>query len=98
MVRPPRLLLLDEPTRGVDVAAKAEIHRQLREAAKEGIAMLVSSSEYDELLELCDRILVLFRGRIVADLQPEEATEARVAALAGGAGQEMSTAHTEVGS
>ena len=88
MVRPPRLLLLDEPTRGVDVAAKAEIHRQLREAATRGIAMLASSSEYDELLELCDRILVLFRGRIVADLRPEDATETRVAALAGGATEE----------
>ena len=51
--------------------------------------MLVSSSEYDELLELCDRILVLFRGRIVADLRPEEATETRVAALAGGATEEI---------
>ncbi len=98
MVRPPRLLLLDEPTRGVDVAAKAEIHRQLREAATRGIAMLASSSEYDELLELCDRILVLFRGRIVADLRPEEATETRVAALAGGATEEMRSGHTGVGS
>ena len=85
MVRPPKLLLLDEPTRGVDVAAKAEIHRHLRDAASRGITMLVSSSEYDELLVLCDRIVVLFRGRIVADLRPEEASETRVAALAGGA-------------
>jgi ABC-type sugar transport system ATPase subunit len=98
MVRPPRLLLLDEPTRGVDVAAKAEIHRQLREAARRGIAMLVSSSEYDELLELCDRILVLFRGQIVGDLRPEEATETRVAALAGGASEESTSVLTEVGS
>ena len=98
MVRPPRLLLLDEPTRGVDVAAKAEIHRQLREAASRGIAMLASSSEYDELLELCDRIIVLFRGRIVADLRPEEATETRVAALAGGATEETMSGHTGVGS
>ena len=97
LVRPPRLLLLDEPTRGVDVAAKAEIHRQLREAATRGIAMLVSSSEYDELLELCDRILVLFRGRIVGDLRPEEATEARVAALAGGATEESEAVLSEVG-
>jgi ABC-type sugar transport system ATPase subunit len=98
LVRPPRLMLLDEPTRGVDVAAKKEIHRQLREAAGQGIAMLVSSSEYDELLELCDRILVLFRGRIVGDLRPEEATESRVAALAGGATEQMRSAHFEVSS
>lgn len=97
MVRPPRLLLLDEPTRGVDVAAKAEIHQQLRAAAGGGIAMLVSSSEYDELLELCDRIIVLFRGRIVADLRPEEVSEARIAALAGGAAEQTTSSHAEVG-
>jgi ABC-type sugar transport system ATPase subunit len=96
MVRPPRLLLLDEPTRGVDVAAKAEIHRQLREAATKGMAMLVSSSEYDELLELCDRILVLFGGRIVADLRPGETSETRVAALAGGADIQTTSSHLEV--
>jgi ABC-type sugar transport system ATPase subunit len=80
----PRLLLLDEPTRGVDVAAKAEIHGQLREAADRGLAMLVSSSEYDELLTLCARIVVMFRGRVVAVLTRDQATEARLAALAGG--------------
>jgi ABC-type sugar transport system ATPase subunit len=69
----------------VDVAAKGEIHRYLREAAARGIAMLVSSSEYDELHEVCDRILVFFRGRVIAELPREEATEARLAALAGGA-------------
>jgi ABC-type sugar transport system ATPase subunit len=85
LIRPPKVLLLDEPTRGVDVAAKGEIHRYLREAAARGIAMLVSSSEYDELHEVCDRILVFFRGRVIAELPREEATEARLAALAGGA-------------
>ncbi len=96
LVRPPRLMLLDEPTRGVDVAAKAEIHRQLREAASQGIAMLVSSSENDELIELCDRIIVLFRGRVVAELRAEEATEARIAALAGGVSGEVRAAINEV--
>ncbi len=85
LIRPPKVLMLDEPTRGVDVAAKAEIHRYLREAASRGIAMLVSSSEYDELYEVCDRILVFFRGRVIAELPRQEATEARLAALAGGA-------------
>jgi ABC-type sugar transport system ATPase subunit len=80
----PRLLLLDEPTRGVDVAAKAEIHELLRGVADRGVAMLVSSSEYDELLTLCDRILVMFRGRVVATLPSSEASEQRLAALAGG--------------
>ena len=87
LIRTPKLLLLDEPTRGVDVAAKAEIHRHLRDIAAQGITMLVSSSEYDELYQICDRILVLFRGRVVAALPREEATESRLAALAGGASE-----------
>jgi ribose transport system ATP-binding protein len=59
----PRILLLDEPTRGVDVAAKAEIYRQILTAAREGVTVLVASSEIDELMLLCDRILVLCEGR-----------------------------------
>ena len=85
LLQPPKVLLLDEPTRGVDVSSKGEIHRHLRDAASRGIAMLVSSSEYDELCELCDRIIILFRGRIVATIPRSEATEARLAALGGGA-------------
>jgi ABC-type sugar transport system ATPase subunit len=87
LIRTPKLLLLDEPTRGVDVAAKAEIHRHLRDIAAQGVTMLVSSSEYDELNQVCDRIIVLFRGRVVAALTREEATEARLAALSGGASE-----------
>jgi ABC-type sugar transport system ATPase subunit len=82
----PRVLMLDEPTRGVDVGAKAEIYRLLFDAAQEGIAVLVSSSETPELLTLCDRILVMFRGRVVAALDRDEATEARIAHFAGGHG------------
>ena len=55
--------MLDEPTRGVDVGAKAEIYRLLFDSAERGIGILVSSSETPELLTLCDRILVMFRGR-----------------------------------
>jgi ABC-type sugar transport system ATPase subunit len=84
LLRPPKILLLDEPTRGVDVSAKGEIHRHLRDAASRGIAVVVSSSEYDELCELCDRIVIFFRGCIVATIPRQEATEARLAALGGG--------------
>jgi len=79
-----QLLLLDEPTRGVDVAAKAEIHGLLREAADRGAALLVSSSENEELIELCDRILVLFRGEIIATIDSTEATEAILGRYTGG--------------
>jgi ABC-type sugar transport system ATPase subunit len=81
----PRLLLMDEPTRGVDVAAKAEIHRLLADAKARGLGILVSSSENEELQLLCDRILVMFRGRIVADLDRAEATDANLAHYAMGA-------------
>ena len=84
LLRPPKVLLLDEPTRGVDVSAKGEIHRHLRDAASRGIAMLVSSSEYDELCDLCDRIVIFFRGCVVATIPRDEATETRLAALGGG--------------
>ena len=80
----PRVLLMDEPTRGVDVAAKSEIHELLRGVAATGVGMLVVSSENDELIELCDRILVMFRGRIVAAMTSEEADEPTIARYAGG--------------
>jgi ABC-type sugar transport system ATPase subunit len=84
LARPLQSLLLDEPTRGVDAAAKDEIHRILRSAAGGGLAILVSSSEYDELLALCDKILVVFRGRIAATLSRDEADQATIAHYAGG--------------
>jgi ABC-type sugar transport system ATPase subunit len=75
----PRLLLLDEPTRGVDIGAKREIYRLLTEARAQGIGILVSSSETEELLALCDHILVMFRGEIVTSLDNATATEADLA-------------------
>jgi ABC-type sugar transport system ATPase subunit len=80
----PRVLMLDEPTRGVDVGAKADIYNLLFDAAEKGVAVIVSSSENPELLTLCDRIVVLFRGRISATLSRDEATEAQIAHFAGG--------------
>jgi ribose transport system ATP-binding protein len=66
----PRLLLLDEPTRGVDVGAKGEIYARVRDLAKQGLGVLIASSETPELLGLCDRIVVLRRGRTVAEFGP----------------------------
>ena len=80
----PGVLMLDEPTRGVDVGAKSEIYRLLFDVARSGVGILVSSSENAELLTLCDRILVMFRGRVVAELSRNDATEARIAHFAGG--------------
>jgi len=63
----PRLLILDEPTRGVDVGAKDEVHKLIAELVEKGLALLVVSSDLPELLDLCDRILVMKQGRIVGE-------------------------------
>ncbi|MEH1031949.1 sugar ABC transporter ATP-binding protein [Micromonospora profundi] len=82
----PRLLLLDEPTRGVDIGAKAEIYRLLRRLAGEGMGILLASSELPELLGVCDRVVVLRGGRVVADLPTDGCTgEDILAAAMGGA-------------
>jgi len=80
----PRVLLMDEPTRGVDIGAKREIYRLLGEARASGVGILVSSSETEELILLCDRILVMFRGVIVASLDRPHATEAALTRYAMG--------------
>ena len=84
-LRDTRVLLLDEPTRGVDVSAKAEIHRHLRALAASGMALLVASSEIPELLALCDRILVMRQGRVVGERTRAQATPAEILSLATGA-------------
>ncbi|MER7419455.1 sugar ABC transporter ATP-binding protein [Micromonospora peucetia] len=82
----PRLLLLDEPTRGVDVGAKAEIYRLLRRLADDGMGILLASSELPELTGVCDRIVVLRRGRAVAELPADGCTgEDILTAAMGGA-------------
>ena len=71
----PKVLLLDEPTRGIDVGAKSEIYKVLRRLADDGIGILFVSSEMPEVLGLADRILVLSAGRLTADLAAADATE-----------------------
>lgn len=75
LTRTPHVILLDEPTRGVDVAAKAEVHALLRDIAAQGAAIVVSSSELPELLGLCDRILVMAQGQVVASTDNVERSE-----------------------
>jgi L-arabinose transport system ATP-binding protein len=82
LARKPRVLILDEPTRGVDVGAKAEIYSVINSLAEEGIAVIVISSELPEILGLSDRILVMQAGRITGELGHDEATEERVLSLA----------------
>ena len=78
----PRVLILDEPTRGVDVGAKAEIYRLIRRLGKDGMATLLISSDLPEVLALSDRILVMREGRLAGELSRADATEERILALA----------------
>ncbi|MFM7321044.1 MAG: sugar ABC transporter ATP-binding protein [Armatimonadota bacterium] len=80
----PKVLLLDEPTRGIDVGAKAEVHRVILELAAQGMAVLMVSSDLPEVLALSDRVLVLRAGRLVAEFARGEATPERVIAAASG--------------
>ena len=73
----PRLLLLDEPTQGVDIGAKDQIHSLVEEAAAEGVATLVASTDTDELVRLCNRVIVLVDGRAVATLSGGQITAER---------------------
>ncbi|MDA8342204.1 MAG: sugar ABC transporter ATP-binding protein [Actinomycetota bacterium] len=83
LARNPRLLLLNEPTRGVDVGAKFDIFSEVRAFAKGDKAALVYSSEFKDLIELCDRVVVLYRGHVVADQPAGSFTEEELIRLAG---------------
>ncbi len=76
----PKVLLLDEPTQGVDVGAKASIYQQVRSAASDGMAVLVASSDAEELVHLCDRVLVFRSGSIAVELRGNTLSEERVIA------------------
>ena len=71
----PKVLILDEPTRGIDVGSKAEIHRIISEFTQQGLAVILISSEMPEILGMSDRILVVCEGRLVAEVSREEATQ-----------------------
>ena len=87
----PALLLLDEPTRGIDVGAKREIYSLMNQWTREGLSILLITSELPELLALSDRLLVLHRGRLAARFDRDQATPEAVMAAAMG---EMETDRT----
>ena len=80
----PSVLLLDEPTRGIDLAAKAEIYALLRRLAADGFGIVLCSSEMSEILTQCHRVVVFREGRVAGELSREEATEERILAVAAG--------------
>jgi inositol transport system ATP-binding protein len=78
----PRILILDEPTRGIDVGAKAEIHRLVTELARQGVAIVMISSELPEVLGMSDRVMVMHEGRVTGLLGRQDATQVKVMELA----------------
>jgi D-xylose transport system ATP-binding protein len=90
----PRVLLLDEPTKGVDVGAKFEIYKLILGLADEGIGVVVISSDLPELLALCDRFLVLARGQVIDEFPKSAATEQRVMLAATGGGPSTTNRET----
>jgi rhamnose transport system ATP-binding protein len=80
----PRILILDEPTHGVDVGTKADVHRTISHLASEGLAILLISSELPEILGMADRVLVIREGRLVGELSREEATQEAIVQAAAG--------------
>jgi rhamnose transport system ATP-binding protein len=80
----PRILILDEPTHGVDVATKAEVHHTISKLATEGLAILLISSELPEILGMADRVLVIREGRLVGELSREDATQEAIVQAAAG--------------
>jgi ribose transport system ATP-binding protein len=78
----PRILILDEPTRGVDIGAKTEIYRIINELAQQGVAVIVISSELPEVIAVCDRVLVMREGRIMGECRGDGITQENIMTLA----------------
>jgi ribose transport system ATP-binding protein len=92
----PKVIFLDEPTRGVDVGAKSEIHKILRGLAREGVGILVISSELPELIGLCDRVIVIAGGRITGELSADKLSEQAIMQLASNTGWQKRSARADV--
>ena len=80
----PKILILDEPTRGIDVGAKVSVHEFVSELATQGVGIIMISSELPEILGMSDRVMVMFEGRIAAEFSREEVTQDKVLSAAVG--------------
>jgi ribose transport system ATP-binding protein len=80
----PTVIFMDEPTRGIDVGAKSEIHAMLRRLSDEGIGVIIISSELPEIIGMCDRVIVMHEGRVTGEVKGEEITEKNIIVLASG--------------
>ena len=84
LAKVPKVILLDEPTRGVDIGAKSEIGKYIRKLADEGIGVILISSEMSEIIGLCDRVNIMSEGRISGELSREELSQERIMKFATG--------------
>ena len=94
--RTPKVLLLDEPTQGVDIEARGEIYRLVRQAVASGSSIIVVTSDFEELARVCDRVLVLTHGRVSAVLGPPDVEVSRITQLVlstSGAGAPLEANH-----
>ena len=80
----PRVIIMDEPTRGIDVGAKAEIYILIARLAKEGIGIVIISSELPEIIGMCDRVIVMYEGECRGTVDGERINEASIMTLASG--------------
>jgi len=78
----PKIIIMDEPTRGIDVGAKAEMHRMIRELAESGIGVIIISSELPEIIGMCDRVIVMHEGKITGEVSNNDITEKNIMTLA----------------
>ena len=88
----PKVIVFDEPTRGIDVGAKAEIYLRMREISRQGVGIIMASSDLPELLGMSDRILVMHEGRIAGEVSRAEASEEAIMRLATATGIESTNA------
>ena len=80
LINEPRIILLNDPMRGIDVGTKQELYRVMRTLADQGVSILFYSTDHDELIGMCDKIVVLYQGRVVRELAGEAMTEANMMA------------------
>jgi ribose transport system ATP-binding protein len=80
----PKIIIFDEPTRGIDVGSKAEIYRILRNLANEGVGIIVISSELPEIIGLCDRVCILYEGKLCGEVTHTDINEQRILHIASG--------------
>ena len=93
----PKILIAAHPTRGIDVGAQAAVWDDLKLARQEGLAVLLISADLDELIGLSDKLLVIFRGEIVAELDPSEVTPRELGSYMTGAARPTADSETQPG-